>query len=79
MTDQIQVLQSVMERKEKENNDLVNKLNETIKDYETKLAQKDEQIVLLNDKLNEEAARRNQMNADAHAAGDLEKKWQSTS
>ena len=53
LTDQNQVLEEVVERKDKEMSELVNRINDTIKEYEQKLAHKEEQIMQINEKLAE--------------------------
>lgn len=46
-------LQASVERREKEIQDLMVRISDTTKEYETKLQQKEEQILLINDRLSE--------------------------
>ena len=53
MQERIRNLESVLMRKEKDVSDLLNKLNETINDYELKLERKEEQVWAMSVQLNE--------------------------
>jgi regulator of replication initiation timing len=82
--DQTAELEDKLGNKEREFNELIQRMTDTIKDYETKLAQKDEQMILLGNKLADETARRNEMaqipkevENTNNTSEDLEKKWQS--
>ncbi|KAI9179061.1 hypothetical protein H9P43_005723 [Blastocladiella emersonii ATCC 22665] len=49
-------LESTLLKKEREINELLDKVNETVKDYENKLEKKEEQMWAMTEKLNEEAS-----------------------
>ncbi|ORZ33131.1 hypothetical protein BCR44DRAFT_224896 [Catenaria anguillulae PL171] len=49
-------LETTLAKKEREITELLDKVNETVKDYETKLEKKEEQMWAITEKLNEEAS-----------------------
>ena len=86
LLDKQKTLEATLARKERDIADLLNKLNETISDYELKLERKDEQIWQMTFQMNEEAQKHqaSQKTQDKNAnygmdpnmLSDLEKKFQ---
>jgi uncharacterized coiled-coil protein SlyX len=53
LQDQNRTMEGTIARKEKDISDLLTKVNDTIKEYETKLERKEEQMWAMNEKLSE--------------------------
>ncbi|KAI8923533.1 hypothetical protein BC831DRAFT_28138 [Entophlyctis helioformis] len=89
LQDRVKSLETVLVRKEKDIADLLNKINETISEYELKLERKEEQMWAMSMQLSEEtqksraaqqaaASKEKQHNftVDPEVIGDIERRWQ---
>ncbi|KAL2916157.1 hypothetical protein HK105_204248 [Polyrhizophydium stewartii] len=89
LQERIKNLESVLVRKEKDIADLLNKINETINEYELKLERKEEQMWAMSMQLSEETQKNHAaqqaaaakekahtFTVDPDVIGDIEKRWQ---
>lgn len=87
MTEQIHLLESLVTRKDKDISDLLAKINDTIKEYELRLEQKEEQVWAMSEKINKgyriegdqylfiEVSQKKEITVDADLISNIEKKW----